>query len=78
MEKLFAVAFTPEELGAVMVSLGMIRSNMPNDTEMQWVLRAMETALEKCEAIRPEAIKYVSSEAAESMNAFHRKYGSHK
>lgn len=58
MDKLFAVAFTPEELAIVMASIIATKSMCTEGTMKPWIYASYDTALAKCEAIRPEAMKH--------------------
>ena len=70
MDKLFAVAFTPEELGVVMSALSMSLSMMPEDPQIPWIIDSMKSAFAKCDAIRPEAIKHALPESVKSVDGF--------
>ncbi len=70
MDKLFAVTFTPEELACVMSAIVATRALIPKHAQVPWIYEAYDSAIMKCEAIRPEAMKHASYDKAELLRIF--------
>jgi len=70
MDKLFAIALTPEEMLAVMVALVVIRLQLPAATQVKWIGEAFDSAITKCEPLRIEAVKQIPDGKQKELNDF--------